>query len=121
MPLFSNLTPKVKSPTQNFYDDYFTRHPNVSGNFYDAAIAFFERQTDGNKVAAQSIVAALLVAIGEQNLDANAMLDKFKVMSKADINRFMVAILNNNRKNSSFLGYRTVTKTNNLIDRTILP
>ena len=121
MPLFSNLPPKTKSLTQNFYDDYFKRYHSVSGNFYDSAVAFFEKQTGGHTGAAQSIVAALLDAISSQNLDAAAMLDKFKQMSKTDINRYMVAVLNNNRKNSSFLGYKTATKINSLVDRTILP
>lgn len=121
MPIYSNLPPKTKSLTQDFYDDYFTPSPHVSGNFYDTAVSFFERQTDGNKLAAQSIVAALLAAINSQNLDADELLDRFKKMNKTDLNQFMVAVLNNNRKNSSFLGYRTAARTNRLVDRTILP
>ena len=48
-------------------------------------------------------------------------MDKFKKMSAAEINQYMVAVLNYNRKNTSFLGYKAPKRPNILVDRTLLP
>lgn len=120
MPTYSNIPAKNKTETENYFDDYFVKQTTVSGNFYDSAIAFFERQTN-NKESAAGMVAALLETIRSQNLDPNVIMDKFKKMSAAEINQYMVAVLNYNRKNTSFLGYKAPKRPNILVDRTLLP
>jgi len=118
---YSNLPAIEKDQTKQYFENYFVTERGVSQNFYDAAIGFFEQQTNGNTEAAANIVAALIEVVQNQNLDPNQLLDNFRKMSMADINRFMVTALNFNRKNTSFLGFRTVRKDNSLVDRTILP
>ena len=121
MSSYSNLPVVSKTDTQQYFDEYFIKQRVVSQNFYDSAIAFFEKQTNGNKLAAANLVAALLSVVQTQNLDPNDLLDKFRTMSQTDINKFMVTALNYNRKNTSFLGYKNARKDNTLVDRTILP
>ena len=121
MPNYSNLPTIQKEETKQYFENYFVKQRGVSQNFYDSAIGFFEQQTGGNKEAAANIVAALIEVTQNQNLDPNELLDNFRKMSIDDINRFMVTALNFNRKNTSFLGFRTVRKNNVLLDRTLLP
>jgi hypothetical protein len=118
---YSNLPVIDKPETQRYFEEYFVKERGVSQNFYDSAIAFFEQQTNGNKLAAANIVAALIEVVKTQNLDPNELLDNFRTMSMQDINMFMVTALNFNRKNTSFLGFRTVRRSNALVDRTLLP
>ena len=49
-------------------------------------------------------------------------MDKFSKMNLDDINKYMVTVLNLNRKNSSYIGYKSeTTNTGTYVSRCILP
>ena len=119
MPTYSNLPHKELTTTSQYFDNYFRKQRGVTVNFYDSAIAFFEKQT-GSKEIAATIVAAIIEVVKTQELNPDDLLSDFKKMDQFDLNRYLVTVLNFNRKNSSFLGFRTQRRANVLIDRTLI-
>lgn len=120
MPYYSNLPVRSQSNTEEYFDNYFTQDNGTNGNLYDAAVALFEKQS-ANREAAETIAAALLEAVKSKGLDAGEILDSFKQLSKEDVHRYMVTVLNSTRKNSSFLGFKNATRNNFFVSRSILP
>lgn len=118
---YSNLPLKQQTQTQEYFQNYYTQRGYVDTNVYDALIARFEKQTGGDKDAARSIVAAIIQTSIEKNISVNSVADKFEKLSKEDINRYVIAMLNMSRKNSSFLGFKSTIKNSNYVRRTVLP
>lgn len=118
---YSNLPPKEQTQTQEYFQNYYSQRGYVAGNTYDALIARFEKQTNGDKDTAKTIVAAIIQTSIEKNIDINGVADKFQKMSKEDINRYVISMLNMSRKNSSFLGFKNTVKNSTYVQRTVLP
>jgi hypothetical protein len=120
-PVYSNLPPKDPGLTADYFNNYFKARRNIDVNLYDAAVALFEKQTK-DKATAETIASTLIAATLEQEMDFNNLLDKFSKMNIDDINKYMVTVLNLNRKNSSYIGYKSDNpNTGTYVSRTILP
>jgi hypothetical protein len=120
-PVYSNLPPKDPGLTADYFNNYFKTRRNIDVNLYDAAVALFEKQTK-DKATAETIASTLIAATLEQEMDFNNLLDKFSKMNIDDINKYMVTVLNLNRKNSSYIGYKSDNpNTGTYVSRTILP
>ena len=120
-PVYSNLPPKDPGKTADYFNNYFKAYRNIDVNLYDAAVALFEKQTKDKDVA-QTIATTLLAATLEQEMDFGLLLDKFTKMNIDDINKYMVTVLNLNRKNSSYIGYKSDNpNTGTYVSRAILP
>jgi hypothetical protein len=120
-PVYSNLPPKDPGLTADYFNNYFKARRNIDVNLYDAAVALFEKQTK-DEATAETIASTLIAATLEQEMDFNNLLDKFSKMNIDDINKYMVTVLNLNRKNSSYIGYKSDNpNTGTYVSRTILP
>jgi hypothetical protein len=120
-PQYSNLPAKDPGQTADYFNNYFKTRRNIDVNLYDAAVALFQKQTK-DRAAAETIASTLIAATLEQEIDFKDLLDKFSKMSLDDVNRYMVTVLNLNRKNSSYIGYKSDTSnTGTYISRSILP
>ena len=120
-PRYTNLPPKDPGLTADYFNNYFQTRRNIDVNLYDAAVALFQKQTK-DRAAAETIATALISATLEQEIDFKGLLDKFSKMNLDDINKYMVTVLNLNRKNSSYIGYKSeTTNTGTYVSRCILP
>lgn len=118
---YSNLPPKDLTQTQEYFQNYYAQRGYIDTNTYDGLIARFEKQTNGDKDTAKTIVAAIIQTSIEKNISITDVADKFQKMSKADVNKYVVAMLNISRKNTSFLGFKSTVKNSNYVQRTVLP
>jgi len=120
-PRYTNLPAKDPGLTADYFNNYFQTRRNIDVNLYDAAVALFQKQTK-DRAAAETIATALISATLEQEIDFKGLLDKFSKMNLDDINKYMVTVLNLNRKNSSYIGYKSeTTNTGTYVSRCILP
>jgi len=117
---YSNLPPKNLSQTEEYFSNYFTQRGYIDPAFYEVLIAYFEKQT-GKKDVARITAAALIQTAIERNINIKDMVEKFNKISTADVNKYIVSLLNISRKNTSFLGFKNNIKTSNYVTRTILP
>lgn len=90
-----------------------------TGPANDAIVAFFEEYTS-NKAAAENLAAAVLYTALAQQINPMQVLTDFKKLPKGQLNAYLAAFLNINRIPTSIIGIKNSSKTNPLIQRTIL-
>lgn len=119
MTTYTNLPLKNPSATQQFFDNYFSSKQTVDPALYEALLAHFETQTQ-NVEAAQIIMAGIVQLSIQSGLNLRDLADKIDQLSTSDLNKYMIAILNLTRKNSSLLGFKNKTKTSPYVTRCVL-
>lgn len=120
MATYTNLPLKNPSATQKFFNQYFNSKTTVNPALYEVLLAHFEKQTE-NVEAAQIIMAGLVQLATQNGLDLQTVADNYEKLSDSDANKYVVAVLNATRKNTSLLGYKNKSKTSPYVTRTILP
>lgn len=118
----SNL-PNVKNQdsaagTKLFFDQYGKASFEYASNDVDSTIAFF--QAKGFDKDASVVVASTLLKQAKQDgVPVYSLIEDLKGLNKLQLNSLIAEILNNNRPNTSTLGYRTESVSKNEITRNI--
>ena len=104
----SSLPNKSKTSegnTTEFFDKYFTKKLNFPSNEVDAIIGFFTKR-GFDIAAAQSTGTILLEQAKIDNVNVFELLDTLKGLDGTQLSYIVTEVLNNNRINTSSLGYK---------------
>jgi hypothetical protein len=80
--LSGNLPPKTvkKNTTTAYFNNFYTRSPNIGPNQHDAVLGYFQQltgDTDTGKALAGAVIATAL----QQNLDPVDLVEQLKILS----------------------------------------
>lgn len=106
--------------TKLFFDQYGIAPFEYSADEVAATIGFFTNK-GFSKESAQSIGAAILRQARFENKPVFTLLDLIKDFTPAQLNAVIAEILNNNRKPTSLLGFRSNQISKSEIERNIAP
>ncbi len=106
--------------TKLFFDQYGIQPYEYTANEVSATIAFFTNK-GFSKESSQNISAAILRQAKFENKPVFALLDLIKDFTPAQLNAVIAEILNNNRKPTSLLGFRSNQISKSEIERNIAP
>jgi predicted Zn-dependent peptidase len=106
--------------TKLFFDQYGISGYEYSANEVSATIGFFTAK-GFSKESAQSIGAAILRQARFEGKPVFELLDLIKGFTPAQLNAVIAEILNNNRKPTSLLGFRSNQISKSEIERNIAP
>lgn len=106
--------------TQRYFNNYFHKLSTLSADQDDAVIAYFEKQTNGNKSAAKVLASAVVYTSLQQNVDPMSTLDQFMRMPQGDLNAYLTMFLNLNRVGTSLLGINNQPIINKYTKRSII-
>lgn len=119
----SNNLPLNKAQTGDtaaFFSGYYVKNIPVSGQQYDAVIAFFLKRTGGDRVAAESLAASVLWICNNRGLDPISIILDFKqIESDEAFKAALIALINSDRRNTSKLGFAVTPTPNETITRNI--
>lgn len=115
----TNLNTTGFTKTTAYFNNYFLQPLDISQEVNDSILSYFEQQT-GNKDSAKILVQSVIETAQLQREDPLQVLNRFMKLPKGDLNVIMALYLNNSRVNTSYLGVRTSTKTNEYVSRTIV-
>lgn len=115
----TNLNTTGFTKTTAYFNNYFLQPLDISQEVNDSILSYFEQQT-GNKESAKILVQSVIETAQLQREDPLQVLNRFMKLPKGDLNVIMALYLNNSRVNTSYLGVRTATKTNEYVTRTIV-
>lgn len=115
----TNLPPKGKNNTQEFFDNFFKASESTSQNVNDAVIGFFQNLT-GDKDTGTILASTVLMSAAEQGIEPMALIDEFRKLKPRELNAYLTLLLNINRSGTSLLGVTNQPQTSKYISRTIL-
>ena len=107
------------SNTDVFFTNFFKKKYDISPNANDAIVSFFENYT-GSKTAGAALAAAVIYTSLSQQIEPMSVLDKFKKLSRGELNTYLAMYLNLSRVGSSLLGVTNVPAANKYVERTII-
>jgi len=116
----SAVTINNGSTTKQYFNNLTTNLGTIGSNQEDAIIGYFERQTDGNRAAAELLASAVIYTSIAQQIDPMQTLQQFTRLPKGDLNLYLTTFLNLNRVGTSFLAVRNEPILNKYIQRSIL-
>jgi hypothetical protein len=116
----TSIVNAASDTTQQYFNNIFLRPSTVTNNQDAAIIGFFEKQTNGNKLAAQSLASAVIYTALAQNTDPMNILSQFANLPDGQLNPYLTMFLNLNRVGTSFLGINNQPITNKYIKRAIM-
>lgn len=105
---------------QKYFNNLYLNPGTITGNQNDAIVAFFERQTKGNKEAARILASAIIYTSIAQNLDPMSIIQQFTELPPGQLNSYLTMFLNLNRIGTSYLGINNQPAVNKYIKRAIL-
>lgn len=106
--------------TSAFFSGYYNKNISVSGQQYDAVLAFFLKRTGGDRTAAESLAASILWICNNRGLDPiSIILDFKKIESDEAFKAALIALMNSDRRNTSKLGFAVTPVPNETIARNI--
>jgi hypothetical protein len=115
----TNIGSSGTNNTTKYFNNYFAGTVDIDQNINDSILSYFEQQT-GNIETAKLLVLAVIETAKVQREDPIDVLNQFQKMPKGDLNAFMALYLNTSRVNTSFLGIKNVTKSNQYVTRTVI-
>lgn len=114
-----NLSKKIDTGTQVFFDAYYTEPVNFSDNELNAVKAFFE--TRGfEESAALAVSITIIKQAKADNIKVFKILDTLKTYQKVQLNSIVAEILNYNRKRTSVVGFKKQTNVSLFESRNII-
>lgn len=103
-----------------YFGGYYNVQAKVSGQQYDAVVAFFLGKTNGERVAAESLATSLLEITHQRGIDPMKLLDQFRQYSTNEsFKNALLALFNSSRDNTSRIGYSKTAVSNPLVSRNI--
>jgi hypothetical protein len=116
-----DLSQNSSTPSDKFFNNYFVAPSTITSNQNDALIAFFEKQTNGNKKSAEILASSIAYTSMAQGLDPMSILQQFQNLGPGELNLYLAMFLNLNRIPTSIVGVNNQTTQNKYVARTILP
>ena len=110
-------TSNVKEYFNNFFIDFGT----ITANQNDALIGYFEKFTQGNKLAAAALASAVIFTAKAQGQDPMIVLGEFSRLPEGQLNAYLNMFLNLNRVGTSYLGINNQPAISKYVQRAILP
>lgn len=104
-----------------FINNIYAPVGTISADQNAGIISFFERLTNGNKVAASQIASAVIYTCLAQKSDPLLIIQQFMALPSTELNGYLTMFLNLNRIGTSYLGTNTTPTMNKYVARTILP
>ena len=109
----SNL-PKTKNdsqqPVREFFDNYFNENLTFPGAEVDAVVGYFESR-GFDRTSSISTASVILKQAKIDNVKVFELLDTLKGLDGTQLSYIVTEVLNNNRVNTSSLGYKVEAPT----------
>jgi hypothetical protein len=105
----------------NYFNNYFVAPSTVSSDINDAVIAFFEKQTNGNKQSAAILASTIIYTALAQGTNPMSIISQFQTLSPGELNLYLAMFLNLNRIGTSLVGVNNQPTQNKYITRAVLP
>ena len=115
-----DLSVNKKTPSTQYYNNYFTPPTTVSSNQNDAVTAYFEQITGGNKQSAAVLASTIIFTSLAQGLDPMSIIQQFQALKPGELNLYLAMFLNLNRIGTSLVGVNNSPVQNKYITRAIL-
>lgn len=103
---------------RRYFNNFYSK-PFEVGPAGDAIVAFFEQRIS-NKQAAKNLAAVVIYTASAQNANPMTVLNEFQKLPPGELNNYLAAFMNINRAPTSYLGFKSETSTNPMINRTII-
>jgi hypothetical protein len=116
----TSIVNAASDTTQQYFNNIFLRPATVTNNQDAAIIGFFEKQTNGNKLAAQVLASAVIYTALAQNTDPMDIISQLANLPNGQLNSYLTMFLNLNRVGTSYLGINNQPITNKYIKRAIM-
>jgi hypothetical protein len=116
-----NLSQNSNTSLDTFFNNYFVIPSTITSNQNNALIAFFEKQTNGNKQSAELIASSIAYTAMAQGIDPMSILQQFQSLKPGELNLYLAMFLNLNRVATSIVGINNQPTQNKYVTRTILP
>ena len=100
------ISPKnTQEKVAKFFDEYYSAPLEFPSNEVDAVIGFFENR-GFEKISAQTVGSVLMRQAKIDNIKIFELLDTLKGLDGTQLSYIVTEVLNNNRVNTSSLGYK---------------
>lgn len=114
-----NLSKKVDSGVNMFFDTYYTQPINFSDNELNAVKSFFESRGFG-ETAALAVSVTLLNQAKNDNVKIFSLLDTLGTYQQLQLSTIVAEILNYNRKRTSVIGFKKEKSSSKFESRNII-
>ena len=116
-----DLSTNKKTPSDKFFNNYFSTPSTVTTNQNDAVLAYFEKVTNGNKQSAAVLASTVIYTSLSQGVDPMSIIQQFQALKPGELNLYLAMFLNLNRVGTSIVGVNSQSKQNKYISRAVLP
>ena len=99
------LTNDSSAPVKDFFDNYFNEPLSFPSNDVDAVVGFFESR-GFEKTSSINTAAVVLKQAKIDNVNVFELLNTLKGLDGTQLSYIVTEVLNNNRINTSSLGYK---------------
>lgn len=118
LPLSQNKT--SDDNVNNFFYAYYNKSAQVTGERYDAVLAFFLGRTKGDKIAAEALTASVMVIAQSKGYDPISIIEDFKKFTdNTSFKAALLALLNSDRRPTSKLGYASTPVPDPYVSRNV--
>lgn len=114
-----NLSKKIDSGVNLFFDTYYTQPINFSDNELNAVKSFFQTRGFG-ETAALTVSITLLNQAKNDNIKIFTLLDTLGSYQQIELSAIVAEILNYNRKRTSVIGFKKQKTSSKLESRNII-
>lgn len=115
-----SLSQNNNTPADKFFNNYFAKPVSMTSNKNDAVVAFFEKQTNGNKQSAAILASTVIYTAMAQGVDPMSIVQQFQALKPGEIDLYLAMFLNLNRVGTSLVGINNQPVQNKYITRAIL-
>ncbi len=105
-----NETKDSQAPVKEFFDNYFNETLTFPGADVDAVVGYFESR-GFDKTSSISTASVILQQAKIDNVNVFELLDALKGLNGTQLSYIVTEVLNNNRVNTSSLGYKVQSPT----------
>jgi hypothetical protein len=116
-----DLSSNKTTTAGKYFNNYFVAPSTVSADINDAVIAFFEKQTNGNKQSAAILASTIIYTALAQGTNPMSIIAQFQTLSPGELNLYLAMFLNLNRVGTSLVGVNNQPTQNKYITRAVLP
>jgi len=117
----NSLQITTTSSNQSFFDNYYSQSVPVDSAVYDRILAFFKTKTTST-LAAEQLTQTVIALTYKNKLDPIAIINDFdKAANSSDLKPLFITFFNSLRNPTSKIGFGNPLKTNQWIQRNIIP
>lgn len=117
LPLQNNSTSRTEVKT--FFDKFFQEEISFPASQVDAVVGFFIKQGFSEENA-KSTAIVLLNQAKADNVNVMTLIDTLKSLTSIQLSQVVAQILNSYRENTSVLGYKVESVSDNFESRNIV-